>query len=71
MTNAEHLIENALVLLQDVQKDEISIKEARAKFIASQTNIRMAEINKIQLMDVWEMANYVTYTWCEGKIMDN
>ena len=70
MSNAEHLIENALFLMQDVKKKKLSFDDAFESFFSDSKNIQMAYQNKIQLMDIWDIAQYVTYSWCEGKILD-
>ena len=70
MSNAEHLIENALCLMQDVQRKKLSSGDAFKSFFADGKNIQMAYQNKMQLMDIWDIAQYVTYSWCDGKILD-
>ena len=54
MTNAEHLIENAICCLERNESFEI--------FSSQQHNIDMAEMQKINLEDVWLMAIHVVYT---------
>jgi hypothetical protein len=54
MTNAEHLIENAVCCLERKESFEI--------FSSQQHNIDMAEMQKINLEDVWLMAIHVVYT---------
>ena len=53
MTNAEHLIENAICCLERNESFEV--------FSSQKFNIDMAEMQKINLRDVWDMANYVVY----------
>ena len=54
MTNSEHLIENAICCLERGESFEI--------FSSRKFNIDMAEMQKINLEDVWLMAQYVVYT---------
>ena len=58
MSYPEHLIENALTALEE---------DDREKFYGDKHNILMAETAKITLDAVWEMANYVLYTWYPYK----
>lgn len=70
MSNEEHLIENALVLFQDVLNGRKSYDEAMDLFLTDERNKSMSEKSLIVLEKVWAMANYVTYTWCEGEDID-
>lgn len=54
MTNAEHLIENAVCCLEKNESFEM--------FSSRKYNVEMAEMQHIDLMDVWMMAQYVVYT---------
>ena len=54
MTNAEHLIENAICCLERGESFE--------EFASQQHNIDMAAMQKINLEDVWLMAIHVVYT---------
>lgn len=54
MTNAEHLIENAVYCLERGEEFE--------EFALRKYNIEMAETQHIDLRDVWSMAIYVVYT---------
>ena len=59
MSDAEHLLENALISLSGGKYFE---------YYASQDyNIVMAKKVNIKLEDVWKMANYVLYTWEDKK----
>lgn len=71
MSNLEHLIENALCLQQEALKKKSIDDEARQKYITQDYNIEMAKRENISLESIWQMAQYVTYTWCEGKILDD
>lgn len=55
MTNAEHLIENALVTLSEGKDFEY--------YISYDYNVTMAKQLNIKLEYIWQMANYVLYTW--------
>ena len=70
MSHEEHLIENALMLFQDVLSGRKSYDEAHGLFLTDERNKSMSEKSLIVLEKVWSMANYVTYTWCEGKGID-
>lgn len=65
MSNAEHLIENA-----------ISVIEAGRDFneyASMKLNCDMAKMSDIRLRDVWEMATYVVFTlkpYWEGEWWD-
>jgi hypothetical protein len=54
MTNAEHLIENAVCCLERNEEFE--------EFASRKHNIEMAEMQHIDLRDVWGMAIHVVYT---------
>lgn len=70
MSHEEHLIENALVLFQDILNGRKSYDEAMDLFLSDERNKSMSEKSLIMLEKVWSMANYVTYTWCEGRDID-
>lgn len=70
MSNEEHLIENALVLFQDIVEGKKDYDEAHGLFLTDERNKSMSEKSLIVLEKVWAMANYVTYTWCEGRDID-
>ena len=54
MTNAEHLIENAVCCIERNEEFE--------EFASQIHNIEMAEMQHIDLRDVWSMAIHVVYT---------
>lgn len=54
MSNAEHLIENAICCLERGEEFE--------EFASQPCNIEMAEMQHIDLLDVWLMAIHVVYT---------
>lgn len=63
MTNAEHLIENAMMAFKrDFERKENDDKY-RKSFFSSEMNIDMAKENGISLDDVWYMAQYVWMDW--------
>ena len=63
MTNAEHLIENAMMAFKrDFERKENDGKY-RKSFFSSEMNIDMAKENGINLDDVWDMAQYVWMDW--------
>ena len=63
MTNAEHLIENAMMAFKrDFERKENDGKY-RKSFFSSEMNIDMAKENGINLEDVWDMAQYVWTDW--------
>ena len=63
MTNAEHLIENAMMAFKrDFERKENDDKY-RKSFFSSEMNIDMAKENGINLEDVWDMAQYVWMDW--------
>ena len=55
MSNAEHLIENALTNIQEDKPKELFFEDYRNKI--------MSEESKIDLECVYEMALYVIYSW--------
>ena len=55
MSNAEHLIENALINIQEDKPKELFFEDYRNKI--------MSEESKIDLECVYEMALYVLYSW--------
>jgi hypothetical protein len=56
MTLQEHLLENALVTLENEQPMQ--------DFMSKEINIEMAEETGIKLEDIWLMAQYVIYNYC-------
>lgn len=68
MSNLEHLIENALVEQQEMLLKHKSYESARNDFVTDKLQKEMAEMEGISVEAVWEMAYYVTDTWCENKI---
>lgn len=70
MNHEEHLIENALMLFQDIVKGKRDYDEAMDLFLSDERNKSMSEKSLIVLEKVWAMANYVTYSWCEGRDID-
>lgn len=54
MSNAEHLIENAICCLERGEEFE--------EFASRKYNIEMAEMQHIDMRDVWLMAIHVVYT---------
>ena len=65
MTNAEHLLENAVCLLE-----EHDPYRAYKLFIDSRKNVEMAALARIPLDVVWEMAMYchttLRWEWVNG-----
>lgn len=53
MSNAQHLLENAIISIEKNMDFE--------DFTIQPHNKEMAEISNINLMQVWEMAMYVVY----------
>lgn len=53
MSNAQHLLENAIISIEKNMDFE--------DFTIQLHNKEMAEISNINLMQVWEMAMYVVY----------
>ena len=61
MTNAEHLIENAMMAFK---RDYVSKGEKYRKiFFSSEMNVDMAKEIGINLEDIWDMAQYVWMDW--------
>ena len=63
MTNAEHLIENAIINMEDGKDFE--------HFSSQKHNKLMSEMSNINLSSVWEMAQYVVWSlkpvWLSDK----
>ena len=60
MSNLEHLIENALVTMED---DTLCYKDIRER-IRNDINLPSTALS---VDDVWEICQYVKYTWCNGR----
>lgn len=60
MSNLEHLIENTLVAMED---DKLSPEDIR-KRIQNDDNFPATTLS---VDDVWEICQYVKYTWCNGR----
>ena len=58
MSNAEHLIENAIVCMEE--------NKSYDDFISADVNKRMFEFVKSPPEEIWEMAIYVYYTYRES-----
>ena len=54
MSNAEHLIENAIIDMENGKSFE--------DFSSNENNKSMSEMSGIKLDTVWEMAQYIVYT---------
>ena len=63
MTNAEHLIENAMMAFKRDFERKGNDDKYRKSFFSSEMNIDMAKENGINLEDVWDMAQYVWMDW--------
>ena len=59
MSNAEHLIENALAAIHENKDSTI----AWNKFSEDYVNKNMSEVTGIKLEYVWDMAQYVVLSW--------
>lgn len=70
MGNEEHLIENALCAWQEVLKGRWTSDYAKEYFKTAKYNENMAHGAGVSLEFIWDIARYVTYVWCEGRIMD-
>lgn len=57
MSNAEHLIENAICTIERGESFE--------DFAADSHNQIMSETDGVKLESVWDMAQYVIYTYCK------
>lgn len=60
MSNLEHLIENTLVAMED---DKLCPEDIR-KCIQNDINLPATALS---VDDVWEICQYVKYTWCNGR----
>ena len=60
MSNTEHLIENAIVCLEENKSYE--------DFISADVNERMLKLVKSPPEEIWDMAIYVYYTYRESII---
>ena len=63
MTNAEHLIENAMMAFKRDFERGIKDEKYRKSFFSNEMNIDMATEIGISLEDVWGMAQYVWMDW--------
>lgn len=60
MSNAEHLIENAICLIESGKNFDAFSQNERNQTMANQTGIA--------LQAVWEMANYVVFTYAQSLL---
>lgn len=60
MSNAEHLIENAIYGMKDGKEFD--------DFASDWRNKEMSQQSGINLHHVWEMAMYVVYTYSEKEV---
>lgn len=60
MSNLEHLIENTLVTMED---DKLCPEDIR-KRIQNDINFPATTLS---VDEVWEICQYVKYTWCNGR----
>ena len=60
MSNTEHLIENAIVCLEE--------KKSYEDFIDTDVNKRMFKLVKSPPEEIWDMAIYVYYTYRESIV---
>lgn len=60
MSDLEHLIENTLVAMED---DKLSPKDIRER-IKNDINLPRTSLS---IDDVWEICQYVKYTWNNGR----
>lgn len=63
MTNAEHLIENAMQAFKKDLDGKENDSKNRQSFFSSKTNINMANEIGVNLKEVWRMASYVWTDW--------
>ena len=61
MSNLEHLIENTLMAMED---DTLCCEDIRER-IRNDINLPNTSLS---VDDVWEICQYVKYTWCNGVI---
>jgi hypothetical protein len=59
MSNLEHLIENTLVAMED---DKLCPEDIRKRI---QNDINLPSTS-LSVDDVWEICQYVKYTWCRN-----
>lgn len=62
MSNAEHLIESAIITIENGKKYEDFVNQKHTRL--------MAEISEIKLEDVWAMAVHVVYTFKNSWVSD-
>jgi len=62
MSNVEHLIENAIVCMEE--------NKSYDDFINADVNKRMLELVKSPPEEIWEMAIYVYYTYREVVVWE-
>ena len=62
MTHAEHLIENAIIEMEESKGFE--------HFASQKHNKLMSELTGIKLSDVWAMAQHVVYSFKPGWLSD-
>ena len=67
MTNAEHLIENAMMAFKRDFERDINDEKYRKSFFSNEMNIDMATEIGISLEDVWYMAQYVWMDWLKDQ----
>ena len=60
MSNLEHLIENTLVAMED---GKLCPEDIRKRI---QNDINLSSTS-LSVDDVWEICQYVKYTWCNGR----
>lgn len=60
MSNLEHLIENTLIAMED---DKLCSEDIRKRI---QNDINLPSTT-LSVDDVWEICQYIKYTWCGGK----
>lgn len=60
MSNLEHLIENTLVAMED---DSLCGEDIRER-IRNDINLPNTSLS---VDDVWEICQYIKYTWCNGR----
>lgn len=60
MSNLEHLIENTLVAMED---DTLCPKDIRER-IRNDINLSSTSLS---VDEVWEICQYIKYTWCNRR----
>lgn len=63
MTNCEHLIENALTSMQEAKKANMDTYKSFQDKMSLHHNKIMLDEASITKDELWEIAQYILYTW--------